>query len=177
MGRGTVDACSGHRRLCGALDGDASVSLTARRRKGLRIQLKGPTTAGLMYSDSGGDGQVVVLLHGVLMNGSLWDGVVDGLRDHCRCIVPELPFGAHRTPMPDDADLERQRPGPVSQQRTGEQFVFDSVAGRPLEAPAFECADVVGTLRRRGRDSNPRRASNPYSLSRGALSATQPPLR
>ena len=39
------------------------------------------------------------------MNGSLWDGVVDGLRDRYRCIVPELPFGAHHTPMPDDADL------------------------------------------------------------------------
>jgi hypothetical protein len=30
---------------------------------------------------------------------------------------------------------------------------------------------------RRGRDSNPRRAFNPYSLSRGALSTTQPPLQ
>lgn len=65
----------------------------------------GPTTAGLLYTDTGGDGPVVVLLHGVLMNGSLWDGIVDGLRDRYRCIVPELPFGAHDTPMPDDADL------------------------------------------------------------------------
>ena len=64
-----------------------------------------PTTAGLLYKDTGGDGPVVVLLHGVLMNGSLWDGIVDGLRDRYRCIVPELPFGAHQTPMPDDADL------------------------------------------------------------------------
>ena len=58
-----------------------------------------------MYSDSGGDGPVVVLLHGVLMNGTLWDEVVGGLGDRYRCIVPELPFGAHTTPMPDDADL------------------------------------------------------------------------
>ena len=64
-----------------------------------------PTTAGFQYSDTGGDGPVIVLLHGVLMNGSLWNGVVDGLRDRYRCIVPELPFGAHHTPMPDDADL------------------------------------------------------------------------
>ena len=63
------------------------------------------TTAGFSYTDTGGDGPVVVLLHGVLMNGSLWYGVVDGLRDRYRCIVPELPFGAHHTPMPDDADL------------------------------------------------------------------------
>ena len=47
----------------------------------------------------------MVLLHGVLMNGTLWDSVVGGLRGRYRCIVPELPFGAHTTPMPDDADL------------------------------------------------------------------------
>ena len=69
------------------------------------MQLQGPTAAGLMYSDTGGDGPVVVLLHGVLMGGSLWDTVTEGLRDRYRCIVPELPFGAHTTPMPDDADL------------------------------------------------------------------------
>ena len=68
------------------------------------MQLQGPTAAGLMYSDTGGDGPVVVL-HGVLMGGSLWDTVVEGLGDRYRCIVPELPFGAHTTPMPDDADL------------------------------------------------------------------------
>lgn len=64
-----------------------------------------PTKAGFRYSDTGGDGPVVVLLHGVLMNQSLWDEVVDGLRDRYRCIVPLLPFGAHRSPMPDDSDL------------------------------------------------------------------------
>ena len=69
------------------------------------MPLKGPTAAGLMYSDTGGDGPVVVLLHGVLMNGTLWETVTEGLQDRYRCIVPELPFGAHTTPMPDDADL------------------------------------------------------------------------
>ena len=68
-------------------------------------QLQGPTAGSLMYSDSGGDGPVVVLLHGVLMGGSLWDAVTEGLRDRYLCVVPELPFGAHTTPMPDDADL------------------------------------------------------------------------
>lgn len=69
------------------------------------MRLQGPTAAGFRYSDTGGDGPVVVLLHGVLMNGSLWDEVVAGLRGQYRCIVPELPFGAHHSPMPDDADL------------------------------------------------------------------------
>ena len=68
------------------------------------MQLEGPTSAGLMYSDTGGDGPVVVLLHRVLMGDTLWDTVIEGLRDRYRCIVPELPFGAHTTPTPDDAD-------------------------------------------------------------------------
>ena len=74
------------------------------------MQFEGPTAAGLMYSGTGGDAPVVVLLHGVLMNGTLWDEVVGGGRDRYRCIVPELPFGAHTTPMPDDADLHRSPP-------------------------------------------------------------------
>ena len=70
------------------------------------MQFNGPSSAGFMYSDTGGDGPAVVFLHGVLTNGSLWDPIVDKLRGRYRCIVPELPFGAHRTPMPDDADLD-----------------------------------------------------------------------
>jgi len=57
------------------------------------------------YVDTGGDKPVVVLVHGVVMDGSLWRQVVADLgRDH-RCIVPTLPLGAHRRPMEPDADL------------------------------------------------------------------------
>ncbi|MFF8958559.1 alpha/beta fold hydrolase [Streptomyces sp. NPDC014894] len=57
------------------------------------------------YEDTGGDGPVVVLLHGVAMDGSLWRHVVPGLRDAYRCVVPTLPLGGHRRPMRPDADL------------------------------------------------------------------------
>jgi pimeloyl-ACP methyl ester carboxylesterase len=57
------------------------------------------------YTDSGGDGPVLVLLHGLMMDASLWDGVIAELsRDH-RCVAPTLPLGAHRHPMAPDADL------------------------------------------------------------------------
>ena len=69
------------------------------------MHLEGPTRAGFMYADTGGDGPVVVLLHGVMMNGSLWKAIVAGLRDDYRCVVPELPLGGHRRPMPGNADL------------------------------------------------------------------------
>jgi len=57
------------------------------------------------YEDTGGDGPVVVLLHGVAMNGSLWRGVVSELRSEYRCVLPTLPLGGHRCPMRPDADL------------------------------------------------------------------------
>jgi len=64
------------------------------------MQLEGPMSAGHGHSDSGGDGPVVVLLHGVLMGGTLWDTVINGLRDRDRCVAPELPFGAHSGQCP-----------------------------------------------------------------------------
>lgn len=51
------------------------------------------------YTDTGGDGPVVVLLHGVTMDGGLWDGVVAALGPGFRCVAPTLPLGSHRRPM------------------------------------------------------------------------------
>lgn len=63
-------------------------------------------SAGVVeYEDTGGEGPVVVLLHGVAMDGSLWRDVVADLRDGYRCIVPTLPLGGHRRPMRPEADL------------------------------------------------------------------------
>ena len=59
----------------------------------------------VQYDDSGGDGPVVVLVHGVVMAGSQWREVIADLRRDHRCIAPTLPLGAHRTPMDPGADL------------------------------------------------------------------------
>ena len=57
------------------------------------------------YEDTGGGGSVVVLLHGLMMDSSLWDGVIADLSADHRCVAPTLPFGAHRHGMNADADL------------------------------------------------------------------------
>src|SRR6266498_4476110 len=57
------------------------------------------------YEDTAGDGPVLLLLHGVAMDGSVWEPVVADLRRDHRCVVPTLPLGAHRKPMRRDADL------------------------------------------------------------------------
>jgi len=57
------------------------------------------------YEDTGGDGPVVLLTHGLLMDGALWRGVIERLAGEHRCIAPTLPLGAHRRPMRPGADL------------------------------------------------------------------------
>jgi pimeloyl-ACP methyl ester carboxylesterase len=57
------------------------------------------------YTDSGGSGPTVVLLHGLLMDASLWDDVAADLSSEFRCVAPTLPLGAHTRPMRADADL------------------------------------------------------------------------
>jgi pimeloyl-ACP methyl ester carboxylesterase len=67
-----------------------------------RIELSaGP----IEYSDSDGEGPVVVLLPGLLMDASLWEDVIADLSPDHRCIAPTLPLGAHRLAMHADADL------------------------------------------------------------------------
>ena len=59
----------------------------------------GLSAGTIEYEDSGGEGPVLVLLHGLSMDGSLWRGVVADLRVDHRCVVPTLPLGGHRRPM------------------------------------------------------------------------------
>src|SRR5262249_60845076 len=60
---------------------------------------------GTVYYRDRGTGAPIVFLHGYLMGGSLWDLVVRQLDGEFRCVVPELPFGAHPAQLRPDADL------------------------------------------------------------------------
>lgn len=51
------------------------------------------------------DAPTLLFVHGLLVDGRVWDGVVAELADRYRCVVPDLPLGAHRTAMAPDADL------------------------------------------------------------------------
>ena len=62
-------------------------------------------SAGTIEYTDAGTGPVLVLLHGLLMDASLWDSAVAELSADHRCLVPTLPLGAHRRPMRPDADL------------------------------------------------------------------------
>lgn len=52
-----------------------------------------------------GTGTAVVLLHGVLVNGRVWERLAASLPGDVRVVVPDLPLGAHRKAMRPGADL------------------------------------------------------------------------
>ena len=63
------------------------------------------TSGPIEYEDTGGTGPVIVFIHGLLIDASLWSDVIADLREEYRCVVPTLPLGGHRKPMREGADL------------------------------------------------------------------------
>jgi pimeloyl-ACP methyl ester carboxylesterase len=61
--------------------------------------------AGTIRYREAGEGKPVVFVHGFLVDGRLWEGVVDRLSDRCRCLAPDWPMGAHQVALNADADL------------------------------------------------------------------------
>ena len=61
--------------------------------------------AGRIHYEEVGDGPPVVLLHGLLMDHTVWNAVLPLLPPGHRYVLPDLPLGAHRLPLDSDADL------------------------------------------------------------------------
>jgi pimeloyl-ACP methyl ester carboxylesterase len=61
--------------------------------------------AGRVRYREAGEGKPVVFVHGYLVDGRLWDGVVDSLSDRFRCFAPDWPIGAQQIAMSPEADL------------------------------------------------------------------------
>ncbi len=61
--------------------------------------------AGRIRYREAGSGKPIVFVHGFLVDGRLWDGVVDRLSDRYRCLAPDWPIGAQQIAMNPDADL------------------------------------------------------------------------
>jgi pimeloyl-ACP methyl ester carboxylesterase len=56
------------------------------------------------YRDEGA-GRPVVLIHGLLVGGNVWDRTLPLISARARCIVPTLPLGSHTLAMSGEADL------------------------------------------------------------------------
>jgi pimeloyl-ACP methyl ester carboxylesterase len=93
--------------------------------------------AGVIEYDEVGSGPPVVLLHGVLMDHTLWDRVLPLLPEGFRYIRPVLPLGAHRRPMHPGSDLTL--PGQV-------RLVADLLDALRLEDVTLVHSDWGGAL-------------------------------
>jgi pimeloyl-ACP methyl ester carboxylesterase len=62
----------------------------------------------IRYRDAG-EGEPIVFVHGLLVDGSVWRKVAPLLVEEFRCIAPDWPMGSHRIAMSPDADLSAPR--------------------------------------------------------------------
>ncbi|MFD7865671.1 alpha/beta fold hydrolase [Streptomyces sp. NPDC059783] len=62
------------------------------------------TAGGRIDVREAGEGVNVLFVHGLMVNGQVWDPLVRGLRGRCRMVMPDMPLGGHRTPLAPDAD-------------------------------------------------------------------------
>jgi pimeloyl-ACP methyl ester carboxylesterase len=62
-------------------------------------------TAGPVHYRERGEGEPIVLVHPMIVNGDMWRKVVPALAGSYRCIAPDWPLGGHEAPMKPDADL------------------------------------------------------------------------
>lgn len=93
--------------------------------------------AGVIEYEEAGSGPPVVLLHGLLMDHTLWDRVLALLPAGFRYIRPVLPLGGHRRPMNPGTDLTL--PGQV-------RLVADFLDALQLEQVTLVHADWGGAL-------------------------------
>jgi pimeloyl-ACP methyl ester carboxylesterase len=59
---------------------------------------------GTIHYREEGEGDPLVFVHGLLVDGRLWRKVTPALAATHRCIVPDWPLGSHRTPLAPGAD-------------------------------------------------------------------------
>jgi pimeloyl-ACP methyl ester carboxylesterase len=59
---------------------------------------------GTIHYREDGDGDPLVFVHGLLVDGRLWRNVTPSLAASHRCIVPDWPLGSHRTALAPGAD-------------------------------------------------------------------------
>jgi pimeloyl-ACP methyl ester carboxylesterase len=90
----------------------------------------------IRYREHAGAGAPLVFLHGLLVDGRLWDAVLPYL-DGRRLIVPDWPLGSHKTALAEEADLTP--PGLA-------RLVADTLAALDLDDVTLVANDTGGAI-------------------------------
>jgi pimeloyl-ACP methyl ester carboxylesterase len=92
---------------------------------------------GRIHYREQGQGNPIVFVHGLLVDGRLWRGVTPALAAGHRCIVPDLPLGSHREPQA--AGAERSPRGVA-------HLIADFIAALELDGVTVVANDTGGAL-------------------------------
>lgn len=92
---------------------------------------------GRIHYREQGQGDPIVFVHGLLVDGRLWRAVTPGLAAGHRCIVPDWPLGSHREPLAAGAD---RSPRGVA------HLIADLIAGLELDGVTVVANDTGGAL-------------------------------
>jgi pimeloyl-ACP methyl ester carboxylesterase len=90
-----------------------SISVSSRGGNAQRMPEVEVAAGPISYEDTGGAGQTIVFVPGLLMDGRQWRKVIAELEGDFRCVTPTLPTGAHRNSMHPWADLSLRGMGRI----------------------------------------------------------------
>jgi pimeloyl-ACP methyl ester carboxylesterase len=114
-----------------------------------------------------GEGDPLVFVHGLLVDGRLWRNVTPRLQDEHRCIVPDWPLGSHRTPL---------RPGADRSPRGIAHLIADFLDALELERVTIVANDTGGAISQILASERPERLSGLVLTNCDCLENFLPPL-
>src|SRR4051812_15144010 len=123
--------------------------------------------AGTIEYRERGSGEPIVFAHGVGVNGDLWRKVAPELAgDGYRCIVPDLPLGAHSIPLKGEPDMSL--PGLA-------RILAGFIDALDLENATLVANDTGGAISQAYVGSNPPRLARLVLTSCDAFDRYPPP--
>jgi pimeloyl-ACP methyl ester carboxylesterase len=126
-----------------------------------------PTRVGTVPVRMVGDGPAVLAVHGLLLDGRLWDRMAARLDGRVRLVLPDLPLGAHRRPVPDRTRLT---PDVLA------HALVDLLDGLGLESAVLLGNDTGGALVQMAAAARPDRVGGLVLAGCDAFAHFPPPL-
>lgn len=120
----------------------------------------------IRYRDEG-QGDPLVFVHGLLVDGRLWRKVTPPLRDAHRCIVPDWPLGSHRTAL---------TPGSERSPRAVAHLIADFLDALELERVTIVANDTGGAISQILAGERPERLSGLVLTNCDCLENFLPPI-
>ena len=114
-----------------------------------------------------GAGPTVLAVHGLLLDGRLWNGTADHLDGGVRLVMPDLPLGAHRQAVPD---RRRLTPHDIA------GALVDVLDGLDIDTAVVLGNDTGGALAQIAAADAPKRVSGLVLTGCDAFEHFPPPL-